>query len=177
MKTISIKGKDYVMVKDRVLHLAETYPGQYSIETEYTYYPDRKMWVVKAILTIDQGTQTSVFTGLAQEVESENYKEVNYTSALENCETSAIGRACAAAGIGVLESYASADEMNKAMKRQEMTTRHQSMEIENLLKAAEIPDHEKTKIKANYRSFTKKRAEEAIEYLKKQIPELNEVKD
>lgn len=117
-KAIKIKGKDYVQVKDRLLYLADV-GSNYSIETEYQYYPEqeRKMWVVKAKLTIGN----DVFTGLAQEVESGDYKQVNYTSALENAETSAVGRACAMAGIGVLDSIASADEMHKAMNRVQTT--------------------------------------------------------
>jgi hypothetical protein len=77
------------------------------------------MWIVKATLTL-MGTNgaTAIFTGLAQEVESENYKQVNFTSALENAETSAVGRACAFAGIGIDSSIASADELTKALNRE-----------------------------------------------------------
>ena len=39
---------------------------------------------------------------------------MNKTAALENCETSAVGRALGFMGIGVIESIASADEVNKA---------------------------------------------------------------
>lgn len=111
-KAIKIKGKDYVQVKDRILYLAEQ-PEPYSINTEYTYYAERKMWVVKAVLTIGDRT----YTGHAQEIESDNYRDVNHTSALENAETSAVGRACAMAGIGVLDSIASVDEIHKAENR------------------------------------------------------------
>lgn len=111
-KTVNIKGKEYVEVKERIRYLSEVVKD-YSIETEYTYYPERKLWVVKAVLTIGE----NVYTGLAQEIESDNYKEVNATSALENCETSAVGRACAFAGIGIVDSIASVDEINKAKNR------------------------------------------------------------
>lgn len=109
-KSIEIKGKQYVQVKDRLNYLAEEYEGEYSVETNYEYFPTQRLWVVKATLTIKDKS----YTGLAQEVESDDYKEVNSTSALENCETSAVGRACAMAGIGVVDSIASVDEMNKA---------------------------------------------------------------
>ena len=118
MKTINIKGKEYVPVNERIKYLSSNY--EYSIETEYQYYAERKMWVVKAILTIIKNSTIFKYTGLAQEIESSNYKEVNFTSALENCETSAVGRACAMAGIGIDISIASADEVNKALKRQEV---------------------------------------------------------
>lgn len=110
LKTIKIHGKDYVPVAERVKFLAES-KRQYSLETEYFYYPEdgRTLWVVKATLTIDG----SIYTGHAQEVETSDERKINHTSALENCETSAVGRALAMAGIGIVDSIASAEEMRK----------------------------------------------------------------
>lgn len=115
MKTISVKGKDYVPVSERLKYLAAN--CIYSINTDYEFFPEQKMWVVKATLSITNGNQVLTFTGLAQEVESGNYKDVNHTSALENAETSAVGRACAMAGIGIDGGIASADEVVKAINR------------------------------------------------------------
>jgi hypothetical protein len=78
------------------------------------------MWVVKASLSLFRDGLECTYTGLAQEIESENYKEVNFSSALENAETSAVGRACAMAGIGIDGGIASADEVNKALARDEV---------------------------------------------------------
>ena len=116
MKTVNIKGKEYVPVSERIKYLAANFV--YSINTEYEYFPEQKMWVVKATLKIRKGEQVQVFTGLAQEVESANYKDVNHTSALENAETSAIGRCIAFMGVGVDGGIASADEVSKAIARQ-----------------------------------------------------------
>ena len=118
MNTVNIKGKPYVTVNERLKHIAANY--QYSIETDYTYYPERKMWVVKASLFLFKDGRQCTYTGLAQEVESDNYRDVNFTSALENAETSAVGRACAMAGIGIDTGIASADEVNKAINRAEV---------------------------------------------------------
>jgi hypothetical protein len=115
MNTIKIKGKDYVPVSERIKHLAEN--NHYSISTDYQYFPERKMWVVKATLSIYKNGGVFTYSGLAQEIESNNYKEVNHTSALENAETSAIGRAAAFAGLGIDGGIASADEVNKAINR------------------------------------------------------------
>lgn len=115
MKTIKIKGKDYVPVNERILYLKNN--CDYSITTEHWYYPERLMWVVKATLTIMTDAYQNTYTGLAQEIESANYRDVNHTSALENAETSAVGRACAMAGIGIETGIASADEVNKALNR------------------------------------------------------------
>jgi hypothetical protein len=118
MNTVNIKGKPYVTVNERLKHIAANY--QYSIKSDFTYYPERKMWVVKASLSLFRDGVECTYTGLAQEIESENYKEVNFSSALENAETSAVGRACAMAGIGIDGGIASADEVNKALNRDEV---------------------------------------------------------
>lgn len=117
-KTMSIKGKPYVEVKERIKYLAFDFDGNYSIKTKFWYFPDIRTWVVKATLLVEQNGESSIYNGHAQEVESDSYKDVNHTSALENCETSAIGRACAMAGIGVDIAIASADEVNKAINRE-----------------------------------------------------------
>lgn len=84
-KAMNIKGKDYVQVKDRILALANS-EVPYEIKTQYEYFESRRMWVVKATLIVN-GLE---YNGLAQETESDNFKEVNHTSALENAETSAV---------------------------------------------------------------------------------------
>ena len=110
-KAIKFKGSDYVQVKDRINYLAENYEWQYMIETSYNRFPEEKMRVVRATLTIG----TCRYTWLAQEIEWQWY--INKTSALENAETSAVGRACAMAWIWVIDSIASIDEINKARNR------------------------------------------------------------
>ena len=115
MNTVKIKGKDYVPVHERIKWLNENY--EYNINSDYQYYPERKMWVVKSTLTIHGAERDYIYTGLAQEIESDNYREVNHTSALENAETSAVGRACAMANIGIDAGIASADEVQKAINR------------------------------------------------------------
>ena len=105
-------------MKERILALVDS-ELPYAINTEHWYYPDRKMWVVKATLTMVDTMES--FTGLAQELEDDTSSMVNKTSALENAETSAVGRACAFAGIGVIDSIASADEVHKAINRTERT--------------------------------------------------------
>ena len=121
-KAIDIKWKSYVQVKDRIQYLSDNYDGRYSMQSDYQYYPEKKLWVVKATLTIrDENHERScVYNWLAQEIESENYKQVNFSSALENAESSAWWRACAAFWLWITTDWgiASADEMNKALNRQ-----------------------------------------------------------
>lgn len=111
LPTINIKGKDYVLVKDRILAFNENYPNG-SIRTKLISSVDSKMVIVKAVVTPDVKNPTRRFSDYSQAMIGQG--AVNMTSALENASTSAVGRALAYMGIGVIESIASADEMNKA---------------------------------------------------------------
>lgn len=106
-KAIDIKGKKYVLVSDRILAFNEWYP-EGSITTELLSQPNDEMVVIKATAKVGDRT----FTGHSQAKWGDGY--INKTSALENCETSAVGRALAMMGIGVIDSVASVDEMVKA---------------------------------------------------------------
>ena len=111
-KAVDIKGKQYVLVADRVLYFNEHYPDG-SITTQLVSDPDATRVIVKA--TIDCPSEKGAarrFTGYSQAIVGEGM--VNKTAALENAETSAVGRALAFMGIGVIESIASADEVHKA---------------------------------------------------------------
>ena len=111
-KAIQFKGKAYVLVSDRVNYFNEVYPNG-SIQTQLISEPNADMVVVKAIVTPDAKEQRC-FTGYSQAKWSDTSSFVNKTSALENCETSAVGRALAFMGIGVIDSIASVDEIKKA---------------------------------------------------------------
>lgn len=111
LPTVDIKGKDYVLVKDRLLYFNEEHPNG-SIVTELVSATDAQQIIIRATITPDIENPDRKFTGYSQAVVGDGY--INKTSALENAETSAVGRALAFMGIGVLESVASADELRKA---------------------------------------------------------------
>lgn len=106
-KAIDIKWKKYVLVSDRVLYFNEQYPN-WSIITELISEPISETVIIKATV---KPTENQVFTGYSQATWWDWY--INKTSALENAETSAVGRALAFMGIWVIESIASADEIKK----------------------------------------------------------------
>ena len=93
-KAINIKGKSYVLVSDRIIYFNEQYPGG-SITTSYKLVGD--MFIVSAVVQPKSDSQT--FTGLSQATIGDGM--VNKTAALENAETSAVGRALAMMGIRV----------------------------------------------------------------------------
>ena len=112
LPTVDIKGKAYVLVKDRIAAFNEMYKLG-SIKTEIHSYEGGQV-IVKATVCPDVSIMDRTFTGYSQERESNS--GINSTSALENAETSAVGRALAMMGIGVIESIASADEVAKATR-------------------------------------------------------------
>jgi len=111
---VNIHGKQYKTVALRVGEFREAYKidDGWGIETQ-CYAVDVQTVIMRAIITDPQGRV--VATGYAEEERSQ--RGINSTSALENAETSAIGRALAAAGYAGTE-YASADEVAQAVSKQ-----------------------------------------------------------
>lgn len=110
-KAINIKGNAYVLVSDRINFFNETYKNG-CIQTKMLSETDAEMVVIYAKVIPDIATPDRFFTGLSQAKWGDGM--VNKTSAIENAETSAVGRALGMMGIGVIDSVASADEMSKA---------------------------------------------------------------
>ncbi len=110
-KAIKIKGKSYVLVSDRVVYFNEHFPNG-SIQTELISEPTSKYIIVRAIVVPDITKPDRFYTGYSQAVVGQGF--INEVSALENAETSAVGRALAFMGIGVIDSIASANELGKA---------------------------------------------------------------
>lgn len=112
LPTVDIKGKEYVMVKDRILAFNEKYPNGY-IQTDLVSDPSDTNIVIRASVVPDADKRERMFIDYAQETVGKGM--INTTSALENASTSAVGRALAFMGIGIIDSIASADEVHKAV--------------------------------------------------------------
>lgn len=110
-KAVNIKGKKYVLVSDRIIYFNETYPNG-TIETAILSDITADRVVVKAVVVPDVSNPDRFFVGHSQALWGEGY--INKSAAIENCETSAVGRALAMLGIGVIDSIASVDEITKA---------------------------------------------------------------
>lgn len=114
IKTTDIKGKDYAEVNQRIKAFRYLYP-EGTIETEMIAYTDDSC-VFKAVVTAN-GTVLGI--GHAREEKASSF--INKTSYIENCETSAVGRALAMCGIGIDVSIASAEEVTNAINNQTET--------------------------------------------------------
>jgi hypothetical protein len=113
-KTTNIRGKQYVEVNERIKFFRqEDEYKNWTISTEFTAM-DSEMCVCKAVIA--DTNQRVVASGHAHEERAGSH--INKTSYVENCETSAIGRALAMMGIGIDTSIASANEVEDAIAKQ-----------------------------------------------------------
>ena len=108
---MDIKGKSYIPVNERVKAFRQLYP-EGTIQTELVSMEDG-VCVFKA--TVSYGDLV-LATGYA--LENENSSFLNKTSFLENCETSATGRALGFLGLGIDTSITSAEEVETAQLNQ-----------------------------------------------------------
>jgi hypothetical protein len=123
--------ESYATVDERIHLFYETYEDGRIITDRVTTDEAGNVEVFKAILyrtPAEQERNLPLSTGFAQEVRDEElqvsnkgyeYATVNYTSHLENCETSAIGRALANAGFTGNKNRPSREEMEKVQRRTE----------------------------------------------------------
>lgn len=114
-KTTNIKGKAYVEVNERIkfFRTDAKYIG-HSLVSEIVRLDDSEC-VIKAVITDQEGNILA--TGIAQEFKTAS--RINATSYVENCETSAWGRALGNMGIGIDTSIATANEVNNAIHQQQ----------------------------------------------------------
>ena len=112
-------GKKYTQVVHRMEAFRREHGTQFGIDTQILV-DDGKKVVVKAIIT-DKDNRI-IGSGMAEEIRGQGHfqlgdkRNINTTSALENAETSAIGRALASLGLAGGE-YASANEMDAVVRK------------------------------------------------------------
>ena len=114
LKKTNIKGKDYVDVANRIQAFRQIFP-EGRIETEILDHSNGSVLIKASVYSIDGRL---LATGHA--LENQNASMINKTSYIENCETSAIGRALGNLGIGSTQSIASVEELTSAMAAQEV---------------------------------------------------------
>lgn len=112
LEAIPVKGKNYVMVNKRVEAFRAICPDG-AITTDIITNAGGVV-VMKATVMDETGKILS--TGLSYEKEGNSM--INKTSYIENCETSAVGRALGFLGIGIDGSMASAEEVANAILQQ-----------------------------------------------------------
>jgi hypothetical protein len=121
--------KDYVTVNERIAKFYDQYPAG-RIITELVSWNDGII-IMKAFAFRDE-TNVISSTGHAYEKEGTSY--INKTSALENCETSVVGRCLANLGLEIKRSVASKEEVENAIHQQEILKQEKNEPIPDSLK-------------------------------------------
>lgn len=152
MVTIDVKGKPYPEVVEKIKAFKKIYPDG-SITTELLSDKDGKA-VFKATVAVKDTTTGEVnVLGTGHAYECQNASYINKTSYLENCETSAVGRALSMAGFGSDKSVASLEEVAHAINQQTTTKIISAKEAANLEKTATANQREWALKAYNIKSF------------------------
>ena len=146
IRTTDIKGKEYAEVNQRIKAFRMVYPTG-AIKTEIISL-ENGVCVIKATVGYNNegrfdGDRTELVvlgTGIAYEKEGSTF--INKTSYIENCETSAVGRALGMCGFGIETSVASAEEVQTAITNQDLEkpiTAEQLKDLEERIQKDNIP--------------------------------------
>lgn len=109
--------KDYVEVNVRIERFYQKYPNG-RINTNIQSL-DNGVVIMRADVFREAADQVPAATGHAYEKEGSSY--INRTSYIENCETSAVGRALAILGFEIKKSVASKEEVANAKHQQQQS--------------------------------------------------------
>ncbi len=132
-KTTNIKGKQYVEVNERIKFFRqETQYKNWGIVTDFPVLDSDQAMCRCSIVTPEGAV---VAQGHAHEERSAS--NINKTSYVENCETSAIGRALGILGIGIDTSVASANEVEDAIAKQQALV--DNPQVQKLSKKLDAP--------------------------------------
>lgn len=135
--TTNIKGKEYAEVNQRIKAFRMVYP-EGSIITDLVQL-ENGICTIKAVI---KNGELVLGTGIAQEKESSSY--INKTSYIENCETSAVGRALGMCGFGIDVSVCSAEELQNALNNQDKTVKKDEEKISKTAAKEEAIQAEET---------------------------------
>lgn len=117
--TVNIKGKEYSPVQERITAFRKVMPDGF-IKTELVSVQDG-ICIMRAevgICVMREGGFYDMVLGTGTAYEKETSSYINKTSYIENCETSAVGRALGMAGFGIDSSVASFEEVANAIQNQ-----------------------------------------------------------
>jgi len=122
---VKIHGKSYALVSTRLAYARRVLGSLLDLKTTIIHHDDKKVIVqVDAYIS-----DIHVSTGLSEEYRS--FSKINNTSALENAETSACGRALAFLGFAS-DSVASAEEVSLAIEQQDRQLQTALQELEKV---------------------------------------------
>lgn len=166
-ETGKVEKKGYAEVHQRIKAFRMVHPNG-NIETQLIYN-ENGICVFKADIYDSEGKH------LANATAQENIKSnsfINQYNAIENCETSAVGRALGFAGFGVDNSLASAEEVQISIKKQEKLEQEANLPMteEQVFMIANLDTKYKETLRKFYKKdildLTREQAESALKSLK-----------
>lgn len=125
-----IKGKNYAEVNQRIKAFRMVYPTGFIITTLDSNEGGICVFRAEVGYRDAIGNSFVIATGTAYEKEGSTF--INKTSYIENCETSAVGRALGMAGFGIDVSVASAEEVQNAMLQQKQSEKIKAVDVKAL---------------------------------------------
>ena len=141
---IDLKGKNYAMVPERVTAFRKLFPEGF-IKTEIISHDGQTVLMQAVAGFYDNGVPVILGSGFAQEVKGRGM--VNGTSYIENCETSAVGRALGMIGLGIngggicsAEELANAVTAQRQMKEEEKAFSQKPVKTDQVETTAKIPE-------------------------------------
>ena len=140
LTTIEFEDKQYTEVNQRIKAFRMLYPLGFIITDLISN--ENGVCIIKATVGFynEKGEKHILGTGIAYEKEGST--SINKTSYIENCETSATGRALGMCGFGIDTSVASAEEVKTAVANQELEkpiTADQLKDLEERIQKDNIP--------------------------------------
>ena len=156
-KTTNIRGKQYVEVNERIkfFRQEEQYKN-WGIRTEFPIIDDTQCLCLCTVTTPE-----GIIVAQGHAHEEKGSSNINKTSYVENCETSAVGRALALLGIGIDTSIASANEVQEAIAKQESTKTEAP--VENIMDKAVGYIKSQTDKRKAFDAITKKYGDQLTE--------------
>ena len=134
IKTIDVKGKKYAEVNQRIKAFRMLFPEGF-IRTDVISLQDG-VCVMQAkvgyYVPSEHGIQEIIVLGEGTAYEKEDSSFINKTSYIENCETSAVGRALGMAGFGMDAEVASAEEAQNAMLNQTLAEKISDTQVKSI---------------------------------------------
>ena len=140
IQTIDVKGNQYASVAERIKAFRMICPEGF-ICTDIISI-ENGVCIIKASVGFvnENGERQVLGTGTAYEKENSSF--INKTSYIENCETSAVGRALGMCGLGIDSDVASADETQNAQLQQDALkpiTAEQKKALNKMIEEEQIP--------------------------------------
>ena len=159
--TTDIKGKAYAEVNQRIKAFRMVYPEGFITTEIFSLESGIVTMKAKVGFYLDNGEARILGTGTAQEKETSSF--INKTSYIENCETSAIGRALGMAGFGIDTSVGSYEEVANAIKNQTKPMKYATKEACDYIREHTTPEQlEKIMMQKNVHKLEELSDEQAM---------------